>query len=191
MTDAGKLISRAAAIALLLGLLSGLYLLAIEPILAARRMLHQSLSRTTELALRYERVGAAGNRLETKIQEFLKRQTESGIYLIGETEALAAARLQQMVNARIKANRGRVRRIQILPMKMEQGSVRVAISVTLEAPMSALQRIVHSFEANRPMVFVQGFEIKGRRSRQWGKQAADPILFVRLKLAGYMRPETG
>ncbi len=191
MTGVAKLTTRAAAISLLLGLLAGSYILVIEPIFATHRMLDESLSRTTELALRFEQVGAARIRLETKIQELLKRQTESGIYLNGETEALAAAKLQQMVNARVKANQGRVRRIQILPMKMEEGCVRVAISVTIEAPLSALQRIVHSFEANRPIVFVQGFEIKGRRSRQRSKQAADPTLFVRLKLAGYMRPEAG
>ncbi len=186
-----RLVSRIFAIALLFGGLAALHLLVLRPIFATHQMLDESLERTSELALRYEGIGANRQIVEAKIRKLRGRQTRYGIYLHGETDALAAAKLQQIVGARIKANRGQTRSIRTLPAKTEEGFTRVAVHVQFQASLKALQRIINSFEANRPFVFVRDLEIKGRRRGRAAKEAADVPLFVRLSLAGYMRPDSG
>ena len=186
-----RLVSRVFAIALLFTGLAALHLLVLRPIFATHQMLDESLERTSELASRYEGVGVNRQVVEAKIRKLLERQTRYGIYLHGETDALAAAKLQQIVGARIKENHGQTRSIRTLPAKTEEGFTRVAVHVQFQASLKALQRIINSFEANRPFVFVRDLEIKGRRSGRAAKEAADVPLFVRLSLAGYMRPDSG
>ena len=186
-----RLASRAVAIALLFGVFAALYLFALNPIFATHQMLGESLLRTNELAWRYEGVGADLEVVEAKIHKLLERQTRSGIYLHGATDALAAAKLQQIVGARIKANRGQTRSIRTLPAKTDEGFTRIAVDVQFKASLTALQQIIHSFEANRPFVFVRDLEIKGRRRRRAVKDEAEMPLFVRLSIVGYMRPDSG
>jgi hypothetical protein len=185
------LASRIFAIALLFAGLAALHLLVLRPIFASHQMLDESLERTSRLASGYEGVGVNRQVVEAKIRKLLERQTRYGIYLHGETDALAAAKLQQIVGARIKANRGQIRSIRTLPAKTEEGFTRVAVHVQFEASLKALQRIILSFEANRPFVFVRDLEIKGRRRGRAAKAAVDVPLLVRLSLAGYMRPDSG
>jgi len=188
-----KLVARISALGLLIGVCAGPYLFIFNPIFATHQMLDESLVRTNELASRYEGIGADHEVIEAKIGKLLKRQTRSGIYLDGATNALAAAKLQQIAGARIKANRGKIRSIRALPEKTEQGFTRVSIGVQFQAPFNALQKIIHSFEANRPFVFVRDVEIKGtrRRGRAAKEQATEVPLLVRLRLVGYLRPNSG
>jgi hypothetical protein len=186
-----KLVTRILALTLLFGVCAGFYIIVPSRIFATHQMLDESLVRTSELASRYEGIGADYEVVEAKIRKLLERQTRSGVYLDGATNALAAAKLQQIAGARIKANRGQIRSIRALPEKTEEGFTRVSVHVQFEAPLNALQRIIHSFEANRPFVFVRDLEIEGRRRGRAVKEATDVPLFVRLSLAGYLRPDSG
>jgi hypothetical protein len=186
-----KLVSRILALSLLFGICAGSYLFIFNPIFATHQMLDESLVRTSELASHYEGIGSDHKVIEAKIRKLLERRSSSGIYLDGATNALATAKLQQIAGARIKANRGQIRSIRTLPEKTEEGFTRVSVHVQFQAPLNALQRIIHSFEANRPFIFVRDLEIKNRRRGRAIKEAAEVPLFVHLSLAGYLRPNSG
>lgn len=188
--DLRRLTSRVAAVGLLLGALAAFHAFAVEPIFATHRSLDDSLARTAELVARYEGVAADHQAIQAKIRGLLRRQTTSGVYLDGTTDALAAAKLQQIVATRINANRGQTRSIRTFPAKPEEGLTRVSIQVQFEAPIDALQRIVHAFETNRPFVFIRELEIRGRSRGRTVREEVDTPLLVHLRLDGYMRPDS-
>lgn len=116
-----------------------------------------------------------------------------GIYLDGDTDALAAASLQEVVNATVEGSGGRLRSIQILPAKDDGKFRRISVRAQMSATIVQLARLLYAFEANKTYLFVDNLDVANRRARRRKDQAIemDPTLIVRLDLSGYMRPEVG
>ncbi len=186
-------ISRFAAIALSLGVLVGLYAFALAPLTASYGETEQAISQARDLLDRYRRIAASRPALQTRLNELTTRQSEIGIYLGGGTDALAVADLQELVNKTVEAGGGRLRSIQILPVKTDGAFRRVGVRVQMTATVTQLVRVLYALEAGRTFLFVDNLEVSNRRARRRRNQPVDmdPTLLVRLDLSGYLRPEAG
>lgn len=182
---------RAAAIGLLLFVLLAIYGLFIGPLVNAYRETDESLVSTGEQLARYTRIGEAYPALKSQLDRLAARQSRSGVYLVGDTDALAAAGLQADVSATIEQNGGKLRSVQILPVSSDGDFKRVSVRVQLTATLPSLARILHALEARRPVVFIDNLDIKNRLARRRAGQTeeeAEPELVIRFDLFGYLRP---
>lgn len=186
-------VSRLAALTLSVGVLLAVYVFAVAPIIAGYAEIDAAVSQAEELLERYRRVAAARPALEARLNELEARQSEIGTYLSGDTDALAGAELQELVNATVEKAGGRLRSVQILPVKSDAGFRRIGVRVQMTATVSEIQSLLYELEAGRTFLFVDNLEISNRRARRRRNQPVetDPILLVRLDLSGYLRPEAG
>lgn len=187
-------VSRAAALALLVAALLGIYAVSVGPLVAAYWRVGEATQDAEALLERYRRVAAQRQDLEAQVRGLTARQAESGIYLPGDTDALAAAELQEIVNSTVTSGGGHLRSVQILPAKADGEFRRVGVRAQLTGNIAAIARILYAFEAGDTFLFVDNLDISNRRARRT-RDARDPSadddpeLLIRLDLSGYVQPE--
>lgn len=183
--------SRILALALLLGLLLLAYAVVVAPLVAGYRQSQGALAEARELLAGYRSVAARRDALEAQLAALSERQDDSGLYLAGATDALAAAALQDHVKSAIEGGGGNLRSIQILPAEDDEGFRRVGVRAQLTATVDDLLRILHGIESGRPFLFVDALEVNNRRARRRSRdepETMDPVLLVRIDIAGYQQP---
>ncbi len=186
-------VSRLAALALSAGVAFALYVFVAAPIVAGYAETDAAVAQAAELLDRYRRVAAARPVLQDRLDALKSRQSEIGTYLSGETDALAGAELQELVNATVAKGGGGLRSVQILPVKADGDFRRIGVRVQMTATIAQVLRVLHGLEAGSTLLFVDNLEVSNRRARRRRNQPVemDPTLLVRLDLFGYLRPEAG
>jgi general secretion pathway protein M len=186
-------VSRLAALALSAGVAFAAYVFVVAPIIAGYAETAAAVDQAAELLDRYRRVAAARPALQERLDALKSRQSEIGAYLGGETDALAGAELQELVNATVAEGGGGLRSVQILPVKADGGFQRIGVRVQMTATIAQVLRVLHGLEAGSTLLFVDNLEVSNRRARRRRNQPVemDPTLLVRLDLFGYLRPEAG
>lgn len=189
--DFAKIISRLGAIALLAGVLATIYGYAVGPLLAGYSEVDRAIAEADERIERYQRIAASHDIYQSELDKLADRQSVSGIYLGGATDALAGAELQYIVSAAVESGGGLLRSVQILPAKTDSEFRRVSVRVQMTAAIAQLAGILYALEAGKTFLFVDNLEISNRRSRARRNQPVDmdPTLLVRLDLSGYLKPE--
>jgi general secretion pathway protein M len=186
-------IGRAAALSLLLALIGAIFIFAVQPLSRVHQETDDAIDAAGESLRRYERLAATRPALQKQFEQVRAQQDSSGFYLTGETDGLAAAELQDLVNATIAANGGQLRSIQILPAKAEGEFKRVSVRVQFTTTIERLARILYALEAGRTYLFIDNLDIRNRRARSRKKEPdpEGPKLTVRFDLYGYLRPDVG
>ncbi len=191
MTSMSKGVRRAAALALLFVAVWVFYGLILSPVFTAYRETGDEIEQTSELLERYQRISTNHPALKGRLEDLVRQTAKSGIYLPGNTDALAAAELQENITSTIERHGGKQRSIQILPVANDGDFRKVTVRVQLTATLGAFTRILHSLEAARPFVFIDNLDIKNRRARTRQKDpkaTQNPELVIRFDLYGYLRP---
>ncbi len=186
-------VSRLAALALSAGVAFACYLFVVAPIVAGYAETDAAVAQAAELLDRYRRVAAARTGLQERLDALKSRQSEIGTYLGGETDALAGAELQELVNATVAKGGGGLRSVQILPVKTDGSFRRIGVRVQMTATIAQVLRVLHGLEAGSTLLFVDNLEVSNRRARRRRNQPVemDPTLLVRLDLFGYLIPRSG
>jgi general secretion pathway protein M len=190
--DLPKWVSRTAALSLLVFVIGALYLLVVSPVIEAHRGTDEATQEALEHLARYENISKTNPNRKAQLEKLARQQSRSGVYLAGDTDALAAAGLQEDVGAKIEKNGGKLRSIQILPVKTDGDFKRVSVRVQLTATLGSFARILYALESGKPYVFIDNLDVKNRRGRKAKqKEEEDPELVIRFDLYGYLRPELG
>ena len=182
-------VSRLAAIGLLAAVIAAVAVFAVMPTLQAYDDTEIALARAKEQVIGFERVARGRSAYAARLEELTARESASQVYLQGETDALAAARLQDQVSGVIERHGGTVRSIQSLPGQDDEDFRRVSVRVQFTGTTESLFQAVYSLETARPFVFIDNLDIRNRRSRRRANQQSDnPALNVTLNLSGFVRP---
>jgi len=183
-------ISRAAALLLLVAVLGGAWIWAVEPIAAAYRQTDADLADGRDMLQRFERLGAARAALEAQLKAIEERPATTAYYLAGATDALAAAALQERVTALVESSGASIVSIQTLPTSEEEGLRRVAIRLQMASELPPLLRILHGLETGVPVLFLDNIELQSY-NLAYGEEeqpAVEPQLTVGFDLYGYLPP---
>lgn len=193
------LLSRAAALGLLAASIWFAVALIALPWVAAYQRNDAAITESLRLTAFFQRIAQSRGALEAQLDEAVSRQASSSRYLPGETDALAAAGLQELVGAVIEGNDGTVSAIQTLPVADEGALRRVAVRVQFQATTEGLFRSVYAIESSRPFIFVDNVDIRDRTRRTRSRRdrngrtvltdaAVATELVVRLDLFGFVEP---
>lgn len=128
------------------------------------------------LEWRAEQAGQAAMRAETltRMQALVDRlpamqaeaearkagAAESRVLLAGQTDAVAAAELQQIVQRLTVDAGGRLSSVQILPAERVGNYRRIMLRVSLQAPYAAGIAILHSIAGARPAMLVDDLKLQ-------------------------------
>ena len=174
----------------ILGLLLVLFgLFVVMPLVGSYSAGSRSLAENRALIERYRQQTAREPALQAELAALSAMQLESGFYLAGETEAVAAAALQDYFRALAAQNGAEVKSIQSLPAKAEEGLSRVAVRVALVATSESFYRLLHDLEGGSPYIFVDNLELQmQRKSGGLGKVDESGKLALRIDLYGFRQP---
>lgn len=179
-------VHRVAALALLAGGLALVYAIVVAPVLASYEDTRTRLHQQEELLSRYLAVAGGRDRLERRVQEVSARQSASGAFIQGKTQALATAALQDRVRSVMQKAGGDVRSTQSLPAENVEGLTRVGLRVQMLATIREVREILRELETGRPLLFVEELELRGRLQRgEDGEPAVSDQLLVRIGVVGY------
>lgn len=177
---------RVAALALLAILVELVYAGAVLPLKAAYDETHARLAEQHELLQRYRAVASQRQDLRRQLDRLKRRQADSGLFISGETDALAAATLQERISIIAEGSGGDVRSMQSLEPKTENGLTRVGMDVRVVADIRALKDLLYEIETGRPLLFVRELEIRGRMQRtEDNDTVVAPDLLIKLSVAGF------
>lgn len=186
-------IGRVLALALLVAVIGFFYYVVLIPLRESYAETDRAVAEARDLLARYGWLAAGRADLEAQVKELQERQSTQGNYLSGGTDALAAADLQERVNAIITANGGTLRSIQVLPAEDESGYRRVAMRLQVTSTTAALFNIVFALEAETPLLFIDNFDVQARRKRRTSTEQdqQETILTIGLDLFGYLPAVSG
>jgi len=177
---------RVAALALLAILGELTYAGAVLPLKAAYDETHARLAEQRELLQRYRAVASQRQDLRRQLDRLKRRQADSGLFISGKTDALAAAALQDRISDIAEDSGGDVRSMQSLEPKTENGLTRVGMDVQIVADIRALKDLLYEIETGRPLLFVRELEIRGRMQRTEDNDTViTPDLLIKLSVAGF------
>jgi general secretion pathway protein M len=185
------LISRLAAVLLLLTVLLGVYTFLVEPIIVGYDATGREIEEARDQLARFERAAAMRPVLLKQMNEFEAHQNALGYFLKGSTDALAAAGLQDRVNDLIAGKGGTLQSIQPMPGVEEQGLMRITLRVQMTGTTETLFDVLYALESGSPVLFVDNLDIQNRGSLQAGADAAGDVgvLTVAFDLSGYLPEE--
>ena len=184
---------RLAALLLLALVVFSAYLFLVEPLVVGYDAIDRETDDAQEQLAHFERLAAMRPAVAQQLQQVDSQQTAQGYYLSGGTDALAAAGLQDRINALVAANGGTLRSTQPMPGVEEQGFRRITLKVQLTVTTEELFDTLYELESGAPILFVEDLDIQSRIVRRptgdtAGANESQPItlLAVAFDLSGYL-----
>jgi len=190
MTGASPAFRRFVALGLLFGLVAVAYALAAGPLLHAHERLDEAQQDTQSMLARFERTAHGGTAYQARLDALASDRVIKGLFLDGNTEAGAAASLQDRVTAIIRAKGGTTRSSEAFSSVARNDLTKIAVRLQFTALTAQIQQILHTLESSQPLIFIDNLEIASRnRVNYLPNDAKENPLNVRMDIFAYLRPE--
>lgn len=180
--------SRLAALLLLFAATLAAYMFAVEPILSGYSETKSEIDTARDQLARLERAAAMRPALTKHIEDFEKQRASQGYFLAGSTDALAAAGLQDQVQALITENGGAVQSMQSMPGVDELGLTRITLRVQMTGTTETMLDVLYALESGSPILFIDDVNVQNRDAIETGTDADQ--LMIALALSGYLPKAT-
>lgn len=180
--------SRLAALLLVATAILAAYMLVIEPIIGGYSETGSEIETVRDQLARLERAAAMRPALARHTEDFEKQRNSEGDFLAGNTDALAAAGLQDQVQTLIVENGGAVQSIQSMPGIDEQRLIRITLRVQMTATTETLFDVLYALESGSPILFIDDVDVQSRDGVKPGGAAASDMerLTVAVDVSGYL-----
>jgi hypothetical protein len=160
-----RLLSRLAALGLLLAVIGAAVLLLVVPLVDYFNSLRAEIATQRETLGRFEAF-AANKESAQALAERSEAAMRSGIFLTGETDALRTANLQTLVTEVAQSQGVRLSSTRVLPIQEANGLRFIGVQAEFDADLRQLQAMILAVEARRPYLFIQSLQVApfaGRR----------------------------
>lgn len=149
---------------------------------------HGALALTRARAEAAQRVAAHGPELSRKLEALKAGGVLKASLFAPAAEPNPAARLQAEARQLLGASGAQIVNSQILPEASEHGFRRLALRVTLQGKLEALQKAVHNLESAQKSLFVYGLTLRSPHAAPRPGNAPLPAadLTLTLELHAYM-----
>lgn len=193
MTPMPAWLSKVAAISLLVALLALVAFYGAYPLWRGHQSVDEEIAQSEQLIERFAKARDQKAAYEARIAELRDRQAQSGTFIAGETDAMAAADLQQRIKAAVDNSGGQLKSTQILALKDDEAFERVAVRIAMVGTIESFFQLLHDLEGGRPYTFIDNLDVKARRARRRKADQEDVAtqLTIRFDLYGYLSPEAG
>jgi general secretion pathway protein M len=185
------ILRRVLALVLLLAVPGLIYLGAVMPVRAYYLGLVVEAASLEDALARYEKLGADRPVLAAQLRNAEDQEPDAALYLDGASDALAAARLQELLNAIVREHGGAIDSVRVME-SMEEGPYRrVSVQLLIETRIEALRGILHGIETGKPYLFVKTIGIANVSGLRPDSPASEPAdLDIRIEVYGYRKGMT-
>jgi hypothetical protein len=192
MIQRGTLLSRAAALGLLLLAAVLIWMALIEPLLTAvTGSSSEEQEKSLQLLARYESAISQKAALDAQLKALGDAADDHTGLVLGPTSAVAAASLQGELRTLIESVSGEIRSAQILPAEKIDDFEKIAIQYELSLPQSSLQRLLQSLETHRTVLIVDAVRVRVPETlRSIDAGGPDARISGQWVIAGFRRADT-
>ncbi len=152
---------RALALALLALLATGVWWLALEPVMAAYRTNRAAIAAARAELARYQSVAAFEAKLDASAT-LVDATPLMGQTLPGESDAIALAGLQSLLQTIASSNGAQILSAQALTALEAGRASLVGVRVDMAGELAAIQRTLHKIENQTPFLFVVRANLRAR-----------------------------
>jgi general secretion pathway protein M len=185
-------LSRALALAILIGVLAVAYLGIVQPIVETRADQREQLDGLETALSRYRRVSQQRPAREAELASLKQRAAAEDGLLRGANETLMAAAVQNRIKELVASAQGEVKSMQILPAQSDGHLRRITVRGQMAMTVEATQRLFHELEGGEPLLFLDNVNIRSMqesRRRRERDRAGDDMLDLRVDVYGYAQPQ--
>jgi general secretion pathway protein M len=182
--------SRLAAIGILLALIALFLLGVVYPLMSLQKEYQESAA---ELRFRLERlqhVASGKDALNQRLENIKSLARRNEAFLPTNTASLASADLQTRIKQAVGEAGGELSSTQVIPERAEENAVRVGVKVRLTGSTVTLLKILQSFEAGKPYLFIDNLNIRPIRmgiNPRERNQTIEDRLSVDFDVVGFMQ----
>lgn len=164
---------QALALALLLLVMAAAWAAVAAPLLDCHASRAESLQQRSVLARRMAQVAAGLPELQRQAAAAAATGPVAATLLDGSTDAVAGARLQQLIQDMAGGSGATLSSTETLPAETVAAYRRIAVRVALSAPWSVLVKLLRAVEQASPQMLVDDLQIRG--ARQFGITGELPL----------------
>lgn len=181
--------------ALALGVLAllavSIFTLTIAPLWAINRHYVDAIDGLDSRLQILQRTAAADSDLRSQHEQLKRTLARNRHYIKSNSEALAAASLQGIIQRNADSNGMEVLSTQILPSSEEAGFTRVALKVRMRGGLDNIVRLFYALETSQPYLFLDNVSVQGytRRVRP-GTVSRAQMLNLDFDVTGYMQKQS-
>jgi Type II secretion system (T2SS), protein M subtype b len=158
MTKLSPMMSRLAAIALLLAVAATAVVLIVLPAVDYFLGLRAQVTAERETLGRFEAF-AANKDVAKTLAERSGAAMESGLFITGATDTLRTANLQSFITEVAQTHGVRLSSMRALPAQEADGLRFVGVQAEMDSDLKQLQAMIKAFESRRPFVFIQSLQV--------------------------------
>lgn len=190
MIRPGTLVSRLAAVALLLAVLAGAAFAVALPLAERWAELRAQRAHALELTTRLRAIAATRAARTAELAAVERAIAGTGLYLEAESPALAGARMGESLREIAERHGAEMRSIRVIEGgEGERASGRIALNVAMRGHWAELFPVLHALEAGEPYFFIRAFTISARERRRAAADREAPVIELQLELYGHLPPE--
>jgi len=179
-----------AAVILVLVLAAG-YLVTIRPVSQLHGRNHETIADLAFRIQRFERIAESQSASQAALDRLARNNPSARYYLTSTRPALAATELQQLVRNTIDRSEAQLISTQVITGQDAVDHSTATVRVRMSGDIGALQSVLYSLEAGKPLLFVDDVSIIASSMPRTSARAPQPgggLLNISFDVSGYLRP---
>lgn len=180
-------LSRALAVAILIGVVGGLYYGIVRPIADSYGATRASIEQLQDNLMRYQRAARDLAPRQAELAALKQRQSAQDGFLQGANDTLVAAQIQNRIKALADATKGELRSTQVLPSQDEGKLRRITVRGQMSTTLSGALRVFHGLESASPLLFLDNVDMRARPAQLRDRSAAvnTDVIDLQFDVYGY------
>ncbi len=190
MRRAGTVVSKCAALSLLVLMLGALYLGTVEPLLSRYQQTEVVLQETRSTTARFLMAAREYSATQEKAAQVDNDRSFERAYFVVPRLPLAVAELQGLVKRVVEESSGDLLSTQEVVARSNELHPRVSVRVRMETTLEGLREVFYRLEGGEPYLFVDNLSIQPKatarsRHREADTAPAAQVLLVQFDVYGY------
>lgn len=180
-------VSRALAVAILIGVVGGLYYGIVRPIVDSYGATRASIEQLQDTLMRYQRAARDLTPRQAELAALKQRQSAQDGFLQGANDTLVAAQIQNRIKALADATKGELRSTQVLPSQDEGKLRRITVRGQMSTTLPGALRVFHGLESVSPLLFIDNVDMRARPAQLRDRSAAvnTDVIDLQFDVYGY------
>lgn len=180
-------LKRALAVAILIGLIGGVYYGVVRPLLDNYNDRRASIEQLQDNLARYQRAARDLAPRQAELAALKQRQSAQDGFLQGANDTLVAAQIQNRIKSLADATKGELRSTQVLPSQDEGKLRRITVRGQMSTSLAGALRVFHGLESASPLLFIDNVDMRARPAQLRDRTAAvnTDVIDLQFDVYGY------
>jgi len=165
-------LKRALAVAILIGLIGGIYYGVVRPLLDNYNDKRAAIEQMQDNLARYQRAARDLAPRQAELAALKQRQSAQDGFLQGANDTLVAAQIQNRIKSVADATKGELRSTQVLPSQDEGKLRRITVRGQMSTSLTGALRVFHGLESASPLLFIDNVDMRARPAQLRDRTAA-------------------